>query len=88
MENHQNYEPISPSKCRNEFFPIIDEIIKTGSPKFINRNGVKLKICIDEPPSLFEKLGSYKKIVLCSDEELLESTFDMGEEWDEPNKLK
>ena len=44
---------------RNNLFKIVDEIIKTGNPVEIERNGHRLKIVLKEKKSKLENLKSH-----------------------------
>jgi prevent-host-death family protein len=80
---------ISITELRNDIYSIVDSVIETGVPVIINRKGKQAKIIVTEEskPSRLASLETHYSIN-CTDEELLESTFDMETEWDEPNKLK
>ncbi len=45
---------ITASRLRENIYRLLDQVIETGEPIEIERNGRRLRIVIDEPPS---KLG-------------------------------
>jgi PHD/YefM family antitoxin component YafN of YafNO toxin-antitoxin module len=54
---------ISLTKLRSNLFKIVDEIIKTGNPVEIERNGHRLKIVLEEKRSKLDNLKPHDCIV-------------------------
>jgi hypothetical protein len=75
--------PISLTALRNKLFKVVDEIIKTGNPVEIERNGHRLKIILEEKRSKLDNLKPHDCIV--GDPDAL-IQIKVGE-WGEPTKL-
>jgi hypothetical protein len=54
---------ISLTALRSNLFKIVDEIIKTGNPVEIERNGHRLKIILEEKTSKLDNLKPHDCIV-------------------------
>ena len=65
-------ELLSPTKARNNFFKLLDEVIATHQPKFINRGGIKIKIALEEekPKSIFDKITPCDDLIINDSEDL------------------
>ncbi|MBW1692379.1 MAG: type II toxin-antitoxin system Phd/YefM family antitoxin [Deltaproteobacteria bacterium] len=74
---------ISLTALRSNLFKIVDEIIKTGNPVEIERNGHRLKIILEEKRSKLDNLKPHDCIV-GDPNDLIQIT--VGE-WGEPTKL-
>jgi len=48
--------PISLTALRNNLFKIVDQIIRTGNPVFLERKGQRLKIVLEEKKSKLDNL--------------------------------
>jgi hypothetical protein len=48
---------------RQQLFRIVDQIIQTGIPVEIERNGHRLKIVLDDPPEKLANLRPHSSIV-------------------------
>ena len=55
--------PMSLTALRNNLFKVVDEVIKTGIPAEIERNGHKLKIVVEEKKSKLNNLRTHNCIV-------------------------
>jgi hypothetical protein len=55
--------PLSLTALRNNLFKIVDEIIRTGIPAEIERNGHRLKIVLEEKKSKLDNLKPHDCIV-------------------------
>ena len=74
---------ISLTALRNNLFKIVDDIIKTGNPVEIERNGHRLKIILEEKRSKLDNLKPHDCIVGDPDDLI---QIKVGE-WGEPTKL-
>ena len=74
---------ISLTALRNNLFKIVDDIIKTGNPVEIERNGHRLKIILKEKRSKLDNLKRHDCIVGDPDDLI---QIKVGE-WGEPTKL-
>ena len=52
-------QPISLTALRNNLFKIVDKVIQTGNPVFLERKGHKLKIVLEEKKSKLKNLKSH-----------------------------
>ncbi|NVM25412.1 MAG: type II toxin-antitoxin system Phd/YefM family antitoxin [Desulfobacterales bacterium] len=60
--------PLSLTALRNNLFKIVDEVIRTGIPAEIERNGHRLKIVLEERKSKLDNLKPHDCIVGDPDE--------------------
>ena len=74
---------ISLTALRNNLFKIVDDIIKTGNPVEIERNGHRLEIILKEKRSKLDNLKPHDCIVGNPDDLI---QIKVGE-WGEPTKL-
>lgn len=75
--------PMSLTALRNKLFKVVDEIIKTGIPAEIERNGYRLLIVLEEKKSKLDNLKPHDCIVGNPDDLVnLKVT-----EWGETNNL-
>lgn len=75
--------PMSLTALRNKLFKVVDEIIKTGIPAEIERNGYKLLIVLEEKKNKLDNLKPHDCIVGNPDDLVnLKVT-----EWGETNNL-
>ncbi len=74
-------EFISPSKLRANIYKYLDAVADSGKTLEINRNGVILQLSTKEKPKVINDLKKLKKrkLVLCNDEELMNSNSE--KEW-------
>ena len=75
--------PISLTALRNNLFKIVDQVIQTGNPVFIERKGHKLKIVLEEKKSKLNNLESHDCITGDPDDLV---QLKVGE-WHETNNL-
>lgn len=68
---------------RQQLFKVVDQVIRTGVPVEIERQGHRLKIVLDEPPSKLANLRPHQAIV-GDPEELVELETD---EWQKERNL-
>jgi len=55
--------PMSLTALRNQLFKVVDEVIKTGIPAEIERNGHRLKIVLEEKKSKLDNLKPHDCII-------------------------
>ncbi len=55
--------PMSLTALRNQLFKVVDEVIKTGIPAEIERNGHKVKIVLEEKKSKLDNLKAHDCII-------------------------
>lgn len=70
--------PIKPSQLRRDIYRILDEVLETGIPVEIDRDGRLLEIVPVEPRSKLENLKP-RTYLLCDPEELVH--LDWSGEW-------
>ena len=56
-------EPMSLTALRNKLFKVVDQVIRTGIPAVIKRNGHWLKIVLEEKKSKLDNLKPHDCIV-------------------------
>jgi CO dehydrogenase/acetyl-CoA synthase alpha subunit len=56
-------DPMSLTALRNKLFKVADEVIRTGIPAVIERNGHRLKIVLEEKKSKLDNLKPHDCIV-------------------------
>lgn len=56
-------DAMSLTALRNKLFKVVDEVIKTGIPAEIERNGHRLKIVLEEKKSKLDNLKPHDCIV-------------------------
>ncbi len=72
-------KPITASKLRENVYRILDEIMKTGIPVEIERNGHKLKILPEEHVNKLDNLIKRPSYLKCSPDEIV--SMDWSKEW-------
>ena len=55
--------PISLTALRNNLFKIVDQVIQTGNPVYLERKGQRLKIVLEEKKSKLENLKPHDCII-------------------------
>lgn len=54
---HRTMKPITPTALRADLYNLLDQVIETGKPLEIKRNGKKLRLVLDEKPTdIFDNL--------------------------------
>jgi hypothetical protein len=71
--------PITASKLRENVYALLDEVIATGQPLEIERNGRRLRIVVDEPPSKLSRLVQHPEAVVGDPGDLVE--LEWSSEW-------
>jgi prevent-host-death family protein len=70
---------ISITKLRSNLYKLIDQVIETGIPVTINRNGVIVKITAEKPKSKFSNLPKHPGVINGDPEDLVHS--DWSKTW-------
>lgn len=70
---------ITASKLRENIYRILDEVLATGRPVEIERNGRRLRIVAEDVPSRLDKLVRRKDVVAGDPEDLVH--LDWSDEW-------
>ncbi|HEY5881775.1 MAG TPA: hypothetical protein VIU11_22890 [Nakamurella sp.] len=75
---------ITPSELRADIYRLLDQVISTGVPLEVMRNGRLLRIAVEPPPSKLDHLMAHPDYVRGDPEELIE--MDWSTDWNpEPN---
>jgi hypothetical protein len=72
---------IAASRLRENGFRVLDEVLATGEPVEIERNGRRLFIVADQPPSRLDRLVHRPDVVVGDPEEFVH--LDWSGEWSE-----
>lgn len=70
---------ISASKLRENIYRLLDEVLETGIPLEVERNGRKLTIAPEDPPSRLGTLTRRPDVVVGDPEDLVH--VDWSSEW-------
>jgi len=70
---------LSASKLREDIYRVLDHVLATGEPVEIERNGRRLRIVPDEPPSRLGKLIRRDDVVVGDSDDLVH--VDWSGEW-------
>jgi Antitoxin Phd_YefM, type II toxin-antitoxin system len=70
---------ITASKLREDIYRILDQVLATGEPVEIERNGRRLRIIADEPPSRLGRLVRRDDVVNGDSGDLVD--LDWSSEW-------
>lgn len=70
---------VSPSELRSNIYRLLDQVLETGIPLEIERNGRTLRIVADEPPSKLDRIVPHPGFVIGDPEELVE--MDWSQHW-------
>jgi hypothetical protein len=71
---------ITASKLRADVYRLLDEVLETGRPLEIDRNGKTLVIAPKEEQSIWDRLPRRKGFIVEDPDELIHS--DWSSEWD------
>jgi len=55
---------ITASKLRENIYRVLDQVLETGEPVEIERNGRRLRIIADDPPSTLQQLVRRPEVVI------------------------
>lgn len=67
------------SKLRENIYSVLDEVLETGIPAEIERKGRRLRIVVDDPPSIFDRLLDRRDAVVGDSEDFV--SMDWSHEW-------
>lgn len=67
------------SKLRQDIYRLLDQVLKTGEPVIVERNGRRLRIIADEAPSRLGTLVRRPDVVIGDSADLVE--LDWSDEW-------
>jgi hypothetical protein len=70
---------LTASKLRQDIYRILDEVLETGEPVVIERNGRRLRIVADDPPSRLDRLVRRPDVVSGDPDDLVH--LDWSDEW-------
>ncbi len=70
---------LTASKLREDIYRVLDHVLATGEPVEIERNGRRLRIVPDEPPSRLGKLIRRDDVVVGDSDDLVH--VDWSGEW-------
>lgn len=63
---------VSPSELRANIYRLLDEVLETGIPLEIERNGRTLRIVADDPPSKLARLVPHPGTIIGDPEDIVE----------------
>ena len=70
---------LTASKLRENVYRVLDQILETGEPVEIERNGRRLRITADDPPSRFDRLVPRPEVAIGDTEDFVH--LDWSSEW-------
>lgn len=70
---------LTASKLREDIYRVLDHVLATGEPVEIERNGRRLRITADEPPTRLSRLVRREEIVTGDSDDLVH--LDWSDEW-------
>lgn len=70
---------LTASKLRQDIYRILDEVLDTGEPVVIERNGRRLRIVAEDPPSRLDRLVRRPDVVAGDPDDLVH--LDWSGEW-------
>jgi hypothetical protein len=70
---------LTASKLREDIYRVLDQVLATGEPVEIERNGRRLRIVADQPPSRVGRLVSRTDVVVGDSDEFVH--LDWSSEW-------
>lgn len=76
---------ISATRLRENFYNILDEILATGEPVQIERNGKTLKIVPEKKSNIFERIERHPDLIVGDPEDLVH--IDWSGHWKPDNDL-
>ncbi len=72
---------LTASKLRENIYRVLDQVLETGEPVEIERNGRRLRIIADDPPSQLRQLVRRPEAVVGDSEDFVH--LDWSSEWHE-----
>jgi len=73
------------TKLRKEIFTVVDNLIKTGKSVYIQRNGHRIKLVLDEPHSKLDNLVPHPDVMVDEAESYIHE--DWSKYWQENKNL-
>ncbi len=73
------YMKVTSTQLRQNIYKLLDEVLSTGVPLEIERNGKMLKIIAETPSSKLKNITPMKNLINCKPEEL--ENIDWSKEW-------
>jgi hypothetical protein len=70
---------LTASKLREDIYRVLDHVLATGEPVEIERNGRRLRIIADEPPTRMSRLVRRDGVVTGDSDDLVH--LDWSDEW-------
>ena len=70
---------LTASKLRQDIYRVLDHVLATGEPVEIERNGRRLRILADDPPSRLDSLVRRPDAVIGDSEDFVH--LDWSDEW-------
>jgi N-acyl-D-aspartate/D-glutamate deacylase len=70
---------LTASKLREDIYRVLDHVLATGEPVEIERNGRRLRIVADEPPSKLARLVARPDVVNGDSDDFVH--LDWSDEW-------
>lgn len=70
---------LTASRLRQDIYRILDEVLATGEPVVIERNGRRLRIVAEDPPSRLDRLVRRPDVVTGDPNDLVH--LDWSDEW-------
>lgn len=70
---------LTASKLREDIYRVLDHVLATGEPVEIERNGRRLRIIADDPPSRMSRLVRRDGVVTGNSDDLVH--LDWSDEW-------
>jgi len=70
---------LTASKLRDDIYRVLDHVLATGEPVEIERNGRRLRIVADEPPTRLGRLIRRADVVTGDSDDLVH--LDWSDEW-------
>ena len=70
---------LTASKLREDIYRVLDHVLATGEPVEIERNGRRLRIIADEPPTRMSRLVRRVGVVTGDSDDLVH--LDWSDEW-------
>ncbi len=70
---------LTASKLRENIYRVLDQVLETGEPAEIERNGRRLRIVADDPPSRLSRLVQRTDLVVGESDDFVH--LDWSGEW-------
>ncbi len=70
---------LTASKLRENIYRVLDEVLATGVPVIIERNGRRLRIVAEDAPDKLDRLISRPELIVGDPDDLVD--IDWADEW-------